>query len=107
MLNLSPQRLVDVWHELELAFYKENSYGGDTAEIYVYRLCDSRPGLFMGGGFQTEKECGEEAAQNLFYVLKMFLTKRSKCKVTVNDKEYGDWLLTTPLYYRCHVKVEH
>ena len=54
MLNLSPQRLVDVWHELELAFYKENSYGGDTAEIYVYRLCDSRPGLFVGAGFQTE-----------------------------------------------------
>jgi hypothetical protein len=38
MKSLSIQQELLVWSELTAAYYGENKYGGDTAEIYAYRL---------------------------------------------------------------------
>jgi hypothetical protein len=112
-MNLSPKRLIDLWHQLETCWDGENSFGSNTAEIYVYTLCDTRPSMFWTefrtsppGSlvYEAEKEAGLEAAQNLYHVIKLFIEKR-ECNVAVDGKPHGEWLLKEVLYHRCHVEV--
>jgi len=41
---MSMVQALSVWMELEDALHGENGYGGDTAEIYIYRFMAYRPG---------------------------------------------------------------
>lgn len=102
MLNLSPDRLLDLWHELELAYQGENSFGSNAAEVYVYKLCDYRP--MMHNDILTERECGREAATNLYFVLKKFQEKRH-CDIKIDGRDFGVWLMDTPIFHRVHVQV--
>lgn len=107
MLNLSPQRLIDLWHQLEQCWDRENNYGSDTAEIYVYTICDCRPVMWAGNPKPTDEaviSSGKQAAVNLYHVITMFREKR-KCDVLIDDRKFGDWLLNETLYHRCHVKI--
>lgn len=103
-MNLSPLQLIDIWSELEDAWNKRNGYGTDTAEIYVYKLAVCPPTYWLSKDEKSEREVGAEAAKNLYSILKIFQEKRS-CQITINDKPFGDWLLTEPLYYRCYIRV--
>ncbi len=49
MHSMSTKQTLDVWHELELALQGKNGFGGDTAEIYAYRLTPSNPSLEGNG----------------------------------------------------------
>lgn len=43
MHNVSMIQALSVWSELEQAYYGDNGFGGDTAEIYAYRLARQTP----------------------------------------------------------------
>lgn len=47
MHNLSMKQALDVWSELETALHGTNGYGGDVAEIYVYRYSSNCPSLLL------------------------------------------------------------
>jgi len=44
MMHISTHQALMIWHELELCYQGENSFGGDTAEIYAYRVRPDFPG---------------------------------------------------------------
>lgn len=49
---------LSIWSELEQAYYGDNAYGGDTAEIYAYRLQPADPKMWL-------KEFRKEAWERL------------------------------------------
>ncbi len=107
MLNMTPRQIIDLWHELELAWLGKNGFGSDTAEIYVYQISSNRPAMYLNAGYlrdDAEQGAGLEAARNLYHVICLFLSKRT-CDVTVNGRPFGEWLEGEVLIHRCHVRV--
>lgn len=69
LLNLKITDLLYLWTNLVEAYYKVNTYGKDTCEIYAYRLGK----LSKGDTFQEEVKRSEfEARDNLFELLDLF-----------------------------------
>ena len=56
MKNLSMVQALEIWSDLESAYYGENSFGGDTAELYAYRFLPFSPRATMGKVPQAVKE---------------------------------------------------
>lgn len=117
MLNLTQKQLVELWSELEQCYYNDNSYGGDVAEIYAYRLQEYNPILAIalvkgttGGFFDVAiRKAAISAAKNLYHLLILFSETRT-VKIDVElpgqeSKELGTWLLEAELHHRCHVKI--
>ena len=43
MFHLSMSQALGLWSDLEQAYHGTNSYGGDEAELYLYRLMPNTP----------------------------------------------------------------
>lgn len=111
MINLTIPQAVDVWTELDEAYFGRNRYASDTAEIYAFRLLP-----YVGGGldfnaepgtFQYEKtiEAGMCAAENLYELLKLYTEKREVI-IYVNDRKLGKWVSKEPFLHRNSVRVK-
>ncbi len=104
MLHLSQSQLIRIWSELEQAYYGDNRYGSDTAEIYAYTVMEHSP-IFAHDGFDERKqEYYKQAAQTLYKVLTLFETMRG-CRIYVNGLRLGDWLCRDTFEHRVHVRV--
>lgn len=107
ILNLSIRQTVDVWCDLDDAYYGHNRFGGDTAEIYGYRLMQYSPGIqFQAPGVRAydvaRAEMAEQAAESLSALLTEF------CKIRAVHVEVDGLLFygsLPPLDHRCHVRV--
>ena len=112
MENISMNQALGVWSELWQAFYGENGYGGDTAEVYAYTLMPHIPALAKETTDDAKssifKEIQEEtalsAAKSLYALLSKF-SKDNECKIEIEGDELGEWLLKTPFRHRWHVKI--
>lgn len=103
-----------LWSELEAAYYGKNSYGGDTAEIYLYRLMPNDPSAEEAHRRKNEpshtifgqarREQVTNANKALHSLLKHFARTR-EARIEVNGKELGDWLKAADFDHRVHVKV--
>lgn len=105
MTNLSINQLLDVWNELVRAYYGENGFGGDTAEIYAYQLMPCSP-LAERGDADAQAHRGAMAGQSLRNILLKF-SEDFNCSVYINDGNEriglaGDLFLGGT---RVHVKV--
>jgi hypothetical protein len=98
-----------IWSDLEQAYFGKNSFGSNTAEIYLYRFMggvprDVRmindPGI-MGKVTREDFDNANVAMHDLF---KLFASERS-AKIEVDGRELGEWLKTARLCHRVHVKV--
>lgn len=99
---------LSVWSDLEAAYYGQNGYGGDVAEIYAYRLSSRCPTAeTLGGqlGADAKAEQARRAAASLFAILSHFAKER-EARVTVDGRRLGRWLLKYTFDHRVHVKVE-
>ena len=101
MQNLSLMQALSLWSELEQAYYGDNGFGGNTAEIYAYTLLQSIPSQHLNEGNETD--AGQQAATSLLQVLELF-SKLRKCEITIEGCPYHDFL-SKPLIHRCHVRV--
>lgn len=68
MMEQALLQFLGVWAELEAAYYGENSYGGNVAEIYAYRL------LVLAPLDPTGENRGAVAAREMERLLQMFVS---------------------------------
>ena len=109
LYTMSILQVLDVWVELEEALEGTANYGGDTAEIYLYRL--------MGPGrandvrslespiFHEEAERNFDNANVAMHDLFLIFADKRKAKIEIEGKELGPWLKTARFVHRVHVKV--
>lgn len=107
---------LSLWTDLMNAYHGKNSFGGDTAEIYMYRFTSSDPSAeaavfrgdrnvdpssFMGQARIKQIEGANESLHNL---LEHF-AKTQEARVEIDGKELGAWVKTAGFAHRVHVKV--
>lgn len=113
MHNLSVVQALSVWSELERAYYGDNNWGGDTAELYIYRfmpfeptVARAKPDVTEQSGFigDMAREAFDRANESLHNLLLHF-SKVREADIEINGKELGEWLKTARFQHRVHVKV--
>lgn len=113
MHNLSMAQALDVWSDLEAAYHGKNGFGGDTAEIYLYRIMQRSPmyeAARQGHGGTTAKQEHDAivraANRSLYNLLDYFGKQKEDIKIFVNDRRLGTWLAVADLDHRVHVRIE-
>lgn len=110
---MSMEQALAIWSELERAYYDNNSYGGDTAELYLYRFMPYCPSIAHNTANVTERsgivgdmarEAYDKANEALHDILVHFATIR-EANILVEDQELGPWLKKARYQHRVHVKV--
>jgi len=106
MLRCSTAQAIEVWMELEDALREENGFGGNTAEIYAYRLMEHRPSLAVTSsmGHEARAEAAALASKNLKTIL-MFFAECRRASVWIDDVPLKKWNCA-PNDHRWHVRVE-
>lgn len=100
--NLSMRQVVDVWSDLTDAYYGRNGYGGNTAEVYIYRL------LPYG---KPHRKDYVEANATLLGILRCFEERYPDAAITLyatrNDdgKALGPWLAGCEENHRHHIRI--
>jgi hypothetical protein len=110
VMDLTIRQALDVWSDLEAAYYGKNKFGGDTAEIYAYRLQQRNPTAeasmtgFVKSGFFKESvsEQARLAGRNLLALLALF-KKTHECRIILSSRRAE--LRRDGLWHRCHVKI--
>jgi hypothetical protein len=109
MNNVSMNQALSIWSELWQAYYGDNSYGSDTAEIYAYRVMPYSPALLMAKDSQIAIEEGHELARLSACSMRNLVwqfCKEADCKCLIDGEDCDTWLAHNPEFdYRCHVKV--
>lgn len=115
MHNLSMVQALSIWSDLEAAFFGKNRYGGNTAEIYLYRALThcpslshdkaldlmSNPGSLIGENIRDAYDDANAALHDLF----AHFSRIRSAQIEVEGRELGDWLKTARFTHRIHVKV--
>lgn len=112
-MNLTSKQAIDIYDELIHCMNNNNGYGGDTAEIYAYRLWIYSPLLARGREtiiFQKEHDkIYIDGAKSLCDVIEYFIEKNgSRVKsVLIDELNYKTWLkrIKNNFQHRSHVKV--
>ncbi len=99
---------LDIWSELWQAYYGKNGFGGDTAEIYAYRLMPNIPTLdHQGDTFKNSTKIAYCKAQMSLYNLLDKFERDNDCRIFVDKMALRDWVETDEFNHRCHVKIIH
>ena len=101
MIDLTMRQALEIWSELEQAYFGKNGYGGDTAEIYAYRV-QTRSPLGEAGNGVAMRERALQAGENLISLIRIFMNMRD-CEILVDG--HGPELLRGGFDHRVHVKV--
>jgi hypothetical protein len=108
MNNISMNQALSIWSELWQAYYSKNGFGGDTAEIYAYRLMPYHPVLDFPNAqcFNSSHiEYFNEAKHSLVELLYLF-QKDANCDIEVDNQLLGDWTNNGEIFnHRCHVRI--
>lgn len=103
--TISMDQVLDVWTDLEAAYYGKNGYGGDTAEIYVYRLMPRIP-----NGAPDDDDY-LKANQALFSLLRRFQSMHSDAAISLyatrkdDGRPLGSWLNGCHEAHRHHIRI--
>lgn len=95
LLRLPTLELLSLWSELEQCYHNEHGFGGDTAEIYAYRLQRHNPSrqAYRDGSSSAkaaEAEAAAEAYQILRATLDLFEEQRG-CVIEVDGCQLSLW----------------
>lgn len=107
MHNLSMTQALNIWGELLDALRECNGFGGNEAEIYVYRLQSRCPMSELGSGEMWAKAKLEQAVtanRSLHALIEHFISVY-EATVTIEGEPFGDWLKESEYDYRWHIKV--
>lgn len=106
--SISILQALRVWSELEQAYYDDNGYGTDTAEIYAYKLLPNMP---------SEKTLPVEALKEHYWdeylnagqalaTLCVLFAEQRQCTVLIDDLPCEEWANGEFVFqWRVHVKV--
>jgi hypothetical protein len=106
LATVSHAQALHVWSELEDARNGVNGFGGNTAEIYVYRVMHRNPG--MDGQIRqsgTEYDDAHDAANVALYELFTLYAARRGVRIHVYGRKLGPWLKKARFTHRVHVCV--
>ncbi len=101
--TISMDQALDVWSELEAAYYGKNGFGGDTAEIYVYRL--------MQGSPSPDDDDYLRANQALFSLLRRFQAMHTDAVISLyatrkdDGRRFGTWVHKCQETHRHHIRI--
>jgi hypothetical protein len=110
MHTISIEQALSVWSDLERAYHGTNSYGGDEAEIYLYRFLPHLPSvkqnLIEESGILGDmtREAYDKANRALYSILDHF-SKTREADILVNEQSLGPWLIDARYTHRVHIKV--
>lgn len=97
---IASTRVLRLWADLVEAQHGVHHYGGDTAEVYVYRM------------FPTERPPGHVAtaeeirnANSELWEVCMWFAEERHVSIEVDGRELGGWLRTHPQAHRWHIRV--
>lgn len=125
MHQLSTIQILQLWHQLERAFYDDNTYGGTIAEIYQYTLMRSCPSVDakkLRGDVpssirslteESANEAFQEANEGLYSVLAHFIKQLAisnnepGVRILIEEREFGTWVRELGQWHRMHIKVEN
>lgn len=115
MTNLSMAQALSLWTDLMQAEFNRHGFGGDTAEIYAYRLqpcCPSaEPPLCGKLGEDAAREQGLLASRNLYEILAHFRDVREVdvfvgCGRFDDGQPLGEWMLSEVFNHRTQVRIK-
>jgi len=105
---VSTLQALSVWSELEQAYYDNNGYGTDTAEIYAYTLLPNMPSERLHSASDLLDYYLDEylnAGQVLVSLCMLFAEQR-QCAVLIDDVPCAEWAAKDFAFqWRVHVKV--
>lgn len=111
MLHISMFQALSVWSELEQAYFGQHRYGGDTAEIYLYRLMEHSP--LIGNGYtnsqtrEVRRGASRQSANALCQLCRIFEAERH-CTIEINDtRKLEEWasIANMEIEDRCRIRV--
>jgi hypothetical protein len=105
LATLSLSTILSIWTDLEEARAGQHGYGGDTAEIYVYRLLVHRP-----AGVEHELSDYQIARRALYQLLEMFKEVHDVaiwlgCTRSDDGVLLGPGMLEVDQRHRWHVRI--
>lgn len=103
MINLSMAEACRLYGELVEAYHGINGFGGNTAELYLYRFGYSLTDKSLLPS--TDAADLARANESLYNLIAFFLKKYDRAVVTVNDRSFGEWVKTAGFNHRVHVHV--
>ena len=108
-MYISIEQAIDVYEELIEALHGTNGFGGDTAEIYVFRLLPNNPGYDSNSSyFEEEKKMVEKKAAEQFHTLCHIFSKKHNVDILIGGINYNDWISkirTEELMFRHRIHV--
>jgi hypothetical protein len=104
MIRLSITQILNIWTELDDAFYGVNRFGGDSAEICGYLLMRFDPRILHPGSLarQARTSLAQQAGDSLAQLLAQFISVRN-CQIEIDGRPFDGTM--PPLDHRCHVRV--
>ena len=122
LANVSLFQALDVWDELVMAYHENNGYGGDTAEIYIYRLMEHHPAIALANkdgapdfAVETATESYQKATAALHELMCLFM-KSWNCAISIMETrekgyevsvghEFRELMVKDPITHRVHIRV--
>ena len=117
--SLSMDQALDVWTDLMYAHEGKHGYGGDTAEIYMYRVTAHDPTLARADEafretttYNNAHEASCKKSTRALYELLLKFERDLECELWIvlgrgDHKRLGPWFIErAPFTHRVHVKVE-
>ncbi len=105
LLEVSQLELMKLWAELNEAWHGINGCGGDTAEIYSYRLQPAHSSETKTGNIQRGILC-HNAANALVNLVEIFCDEHS-CAATIDNIPPRKWQYEIDIFdHRAHVRIK-
>ena len=108
MLSCTTLEAMNIWGELVECYYDVHGYGGDTAEIYSYRLEPYTPTAHNSSNESNSRlrEVSYNAAKSLALIIKEFCHAYG-CKAEVDEVIVEEWDrdICNYLSHRYHARI--
>lgn len=111
MKQISMAQALGIWSDL-CAAYHGKGWGGDTAEVYLYRLMPNDPSANLaraqgpkGGMSDAALHAQVRHANESLYELLDYFAEERNCRIEINGRDLGRWLMQAAFDHRVHVKV--
>lgn len=112
LLTINPFEMMKLWGELVECYYDVNGYGGNTAEIYAYRLMPYSPSVHNGAPMtdlkeQRSQELNAVAAGALASLCEEF-EQQYECQIEIDGRSITSWYMSyrDSFDHRVHVEVK-
>lgn len=112
-MYISIEQALEIYDELHHALDGNNGFGGDVAEIYVFRLMPYSPSYSMhseGKIWDEENRMLEKKAAEDFHSLCHIFVKKHEASIQIDKIDLHEWIEKIRageyrFFHRVHVKV--